>query len=68
MLDKIHNSPLWYFAWGVTVGIGAIYVLGKIFTPEGLSVIDYSVLIYVVGSIALEMRLSPNINTEDATA
>jgi hypothetical protein len=67
MLDKMHNSPLWYFVWALTVGLSAIYVLGKVFTPEGLSIIDYSAMIYVTGSIALEMYLSPSLNREDAT-
>ncbi len=66
MLDNIHNSPLWYFVWAVLVGLSAIYVLGKVFTPEGLSVIDYSAMIFVTGSIALEMYLSPNLGREDA--
>ena len=65
MLDNIHNSPLWYFVWAVTVGLSAIYVLGKVFTPEGLSIIDYSAMIFVTGSIALEMYLSPKLKRED---
>lgn len=67
MLDNINNSPLWYFVWAVTVGLSAIYVLGKVFTPEGLSIIDYSAMIFVTGSIALEMYLSPKLKREDAT-
>lgn len=67
MLDHISKSPWWYFIWATTVGIGAIYVLGKGIILEGLSVIDYSALTYVIGSIGLEMYLSPKLKRDAST-
>ena len=58
MLNKLKNKPRWYQVWAVTVGIGALYYLVRLFFFEPNS-LDRFIQVYALGSILLDYFLFP---------
>lgn len=64
MLRKLRGRPLWYQAWAALVAIGALYVLVRVFAPDGLSRFDYGVMVFVHVSILLDYVVFPKAGGE----
>ena len=67
MFKRNHYHPLWYKVWQVAVAISAVYILIKVFTPEGLTTFGYSLLVFTHLSLLLDMYFFRRGSKSDAS-
>ena len=59
MFRTLTGCPAWYQAWAALILVGALYLLVQTLTGDGLTRIDYAVMVFVSGSVVLGAVASP---------